>query len=117
MKKHSEPISPRGVAPLPTPASQYMAATPKSSLSVKNIFEILESNEPSLVKIDGDLVIIRKFLNQKHIYEIELYRIDTAEKLLGWIGQLVGKAWITRRHIYDLIDVVEQNGVKIRRNI
>ena len=47
-------------------------------------------------------------------YEIEHDRMDTPEKVLGWVRQLSQKNWVTREHIAELLSQAEYNGVEIR---
>lgn len=49
---------------------------------------------------DGYLV-----LNIRFPYEIELTRIDTEKKLLGWIVHLLEKNWVSREMLLRMVDV------------
>lgn len=46
-------------------------------------------------------------------YPIEYDRMNTPEKLLGWIHHLCGKGSVTTDHIEALIDVAKDIGVNI----
>jgi hypothetical protein len=45
-------------------------------------------------------------------YSIQHSRIDTPEKLIGWIHQLAEKQWVTMDHIYELIEAARERGVE-----
>lgn len=54
-----------------------------------------------------------RFRPSSNEYGIENHRINTPEKLLGWIHHLCGKGQVTTEHIRQLIDVAHKNGVNI----
>lgn len=55
-----------------------------------------------------------KILECDSEYQISFNRMDTPEKVLGWILQLVEKNWITKEHIETLIHCSEDHGVKVQ---
>lgn len=59
-------------------------------------------------RVWGDKVYISNgflVLNIKFPYEIELNRIDTERKLLGWIVHLLEKNWVSREMLLRMVDV------------
>jgi hypothetical protein len=46
-------------------------------------------------------------------YDIVRSRINSPEKLLGWIRHLSKKGWITTDHIHVLIDAAREMGVNV----
>jgi hypothetical protein len=46
-------------------------------------------------------------------YGIEHKRIDTPEKLLGWIYHLAGKGRVTTAHVRALIEAAAERGVAV----
>lgn len=46
-------------------------------------------------------------------YDIERSRMDSPEKLLGWIRHLSQKGWVTTDHIHALIDAAREMGVAV----
>lgn len=61
--------------------------------------------------IEDDYLII----NYSYPYEIELDRIDTPEKVLGWVAHLCGKTWMDNDKIERFIDFCGSiNGVNYR---
>ena len=49
-------------------------------------------------------------------YVIEYKRMDSPEKLLGWIHHLCEKCNLTTEHIWQLIEIAKDRGVKIDFN-
>ncbi len=41
------------------------------------------------------------------IYDIELNRLDTPEKLYQWITHLLGKSWVTREMLNRMVAICE----------
>ena len=54
--------------------------------------------------------------SNSNTYPIELDRMDTPEKILGWIHHLTEKGNVTTAHIRAFIDVAKEMGVKIDFN-
>ncbi len=75
------------------------------------------SPRPPLVRVDEDGDLFLKLPNGAD-YWITGDRINTAEKLLGWIMHLSEKNWITPKAIRELIETAARHhGVKVERNL
>jgi len=61
-------------------------------------------------------LIVRPGDRVSYDYPIAHSRMDTPEKLLGWIRHLCAKGWVTREHIRALIHHAESIGVKVDLN-
>lgn len=53
------------------------------------------------IRIEQDQLIIRV---DQWDYEIELERLNTPQKILGWVYHLCGKNWVTPSVIEEFID-------------
>lgn len=61
---------------------------------------------------DGDSLYLRHYVDfgtGRHpvTYEIELYRLDTPEKLHAWVIHLLEKNWITRNILARMVAICE----------
>ncbi len=60
----------------------------------------------------GDCLCLRHYIgfgSARHptVYDIELSRLDTPEKLYQWIVHLLGKNWVTRDMLFRMVAICE----------
>ena len=55
------------------------------------------------VSFDGDTISLESW------YHIELDRVATKQKLLHWLTHLIAKKWVTRKHLYWVIDIASEH--------
>ena len=68
------------------------------------------------VYVEGDAIIIRYGAQSTGVYDVELNRCDTPEKILSWICQLLGKTWMTNLILDRFITLASENaGIKRMR--
>ena len=73
---------------------------------------------PPLVKVDGDGDLCLRLPNGSFDYRIAPGRINTPERLLGWIVHLAEKNWTTPRMIREMVlTVSRRHGVRVERNL
>jgi len=66
------------------------------------------------VYVEDDAIIIR--MPHGDVYDVELNRCDTPEKILGWISQLLSKTWMTNLILDRFITLASANaGIKRMR--
>ena len=69
-------------------------------------------NCTSLVRRERNYVVLIISTNGEG-YPIEYKRMNTPEKLIGWIYHLTKKGNVTREHLKSLIEVAKDIGVEI----
>ena len=67
---------------------------------------------PDLVSF-GEHCLEIKANQSGYIYDIEYSRIDSPEKLIGWISHLCRKSWFSKDHILQIIRSSKRLGVNI----
>ncbi len=82
-------------------------ATTAAELMTKTLADFLPTRKPR-VKISRGYVSIRTEWHVKHYdsYDFKLGRIDTPQKLLGWVHHLTEKVWFDRLVARELIEKV-----------
>jgi len=79
-----------------------MSANKITSFTVK---ELLDTEFPTLVSIENDMIVFHEY-HKYNKYEVEISRIMTRAKLLGWVHHMAEKAWVSGETIAQFIEVV-----------
>lgn len=79
-----------------------------------------EALKGDLIERFSDVLIHKKshvelLRGRADTYQIDSDRLDSADKVLGWILHLSEKGWVTARHIRALVVSAQRYGAKIDR--